>query len=607
MDNLLKAWWEGGFHQDRRRKDHIFLMSKASRAFKAASRPLAQIAHGMRSGARKANARTDIVSPQLCDSDDALARLAPSLQKYKGCTIIDINPGIGLWSSKIHDIVKPRQHILAELPSSPFLAHLEPLVKQPSSRYKLVELPPLEAWESERYVADGLLPAFDTQHSTEPNQSILFLANTAYPSGRRRAYPRTHLKVLSWATDMASRINFHAGGPVRMLLWCPEKEATPILPPNLTLRTKMSLLLEMTCEIEEIVSADQSLAYKQKKRDQVLERFSGKRVAKLMEESGVSTPPGRETSVQAQIREAVGESNSEGAGSEENATSTRTRGWHQELEVLRQEFQDVPSSPKGKYMGLSKELLENPKFARFLALDRNLRHAQKRTGLVQDLVQEQAEIDALDLQAHDPNMEESQRITALAKLEQRKKQLRERLDNTKGKITRDEFEFFRDDKKAYSLNPPLLLWDRRSAEPLKAYKEEFYPEVNLCLLDIQPRHPIPYPMTGGQLMFLRMLMTTLWYKQKDNLTVLDRIAPGAFDAVTSKVPALTDPTRGGERDIRDLSIQRLTPEMAYGLTKAWFDWPLRPNLADLLHRGGLADDELEPDDAAFDDGAMPRH
>ncbi|KAL8849821.1 MAG: hypothetical protein Q9221_005237 [Calogaya cf. arnoldii] len=581
-------------------------MSKAIKAFKATSRPLAQIAHAVRPGAHKRIARTDIVSPQLCD--DALGRLAPSLQKYKGCTIIDINPGIGLWSSKIHDMVKPCQHILAEPPSSPFLPHLEPLVKQPSSRYKLVELPPFEAWQSERYVADGLLPAFDTQHSTEPNQSILFLANTAYPASRRRAQPRTHLKVLSWATDMASRTNFHAGGPVRMLLWCPEKEATPLLPPNLTLRTKTSLLLEMTCEIEEIVSADESLARKQKKRDQVLERISGKRVAKLMEESGVSTPPGRETSVQAQIREAVGEPNSAGAGSEEDATSTRTRSWHQELEVLRQQFQDVPqSASKRRYVGLSKELLENPKFVRFKELERNSRHAQKRTELVQDLVQEQAEIDALDLRAHDPNMEESQRTIALAKIEQKKKQLQERLDNTKGRVTRDEFEFFRDDKKAYSLNPPLLLWDRRSAEPLKAYKEEFYPEKNLCLLDIQPRHPIPYPMTGSQLMFLRMLITSLWYRQKDNLTVLDKIAPGAFDAVTSKVPALTDPARGGERDIRDLSIHRLTPEMVYGLTKAWFDWPLRPNLADLLHRGGLAADELEADDAEFDDGAMPRN
>lgn len=144
------------------------------------------------------------------------------------------------------------------------------------------------------------------------------------------------------------------------------------------------------------------------------------------------------------------------------------------------------------------------------------------------------------------------------------------------------------------------MWDRRTAEPMKAYKEEFYPQKNLCLLDIQPRHPLPYPMTQAQLLLLRMLTTTIWLGGSDNLTHLDRIAPGAFNALTSRVPSLTDPTRGGERDIRDLPIDRLTPEMAYGLVKAWLDWPFRPNLGDLIHRGSLVDD------LDSDDGGIPR-
>ncbi|KAL8751908.1 MAG: hypothetical protein Q9199_006108 [Rusavskia elegans] len=573
-----------------------------ARAFQAASNPFVRLAKSLRSNLPNVKSRTDVVSPQLCD--DALARLAPSLQKYKGCTIIDINPGIGLWSSKIHDIVKPRQHLLAEPPSSPFLRHLEPLVKEPSSRYKLLDWPQLEAWEPDRYVAEGLLPAFNAQDSTGPNRSILFLANTAFSAHRYSgsAIPRTHVKLLYWASDIANGATFHAGGPVRMLLWCPEKDSTSILPRTIRYRTKISLLMEMTCQIEEIVGSDESVSAKQPKRNQIVELDSGKRVAKLLEESGVSIPPGRETDLQKQVREAVGRSKSKGAGGEAEATSTRARGWHEELEDLREKFKDVPKGSKGRHIlrKLPKKIVEDPKFARFLELERNFKHVQKQTTLIEGLLQEQAEIDALDLEAHAPDLTDPQRTAALDKLQQQKKQLQERLDNTKGHATRDEFEFFKHDRKAYSSNPPLLMWDHRRAEPLKAYKEEFYPERNLRLLDIQPRHPLPYPLTSAQLLFLRMLTTALWHNRGDNLTVLDRIAPGAFAAVTPKVPSLTDPTRGGERDILDLTIHRLTPEMAYGLTKAWFDWPLRPNLGDLIHRGSLVDD------VQADEGALPR-
>ncbi|KAL8994576.1 MAG: hypothetical protein Q9169_005494 [Polycauliona sp. 2 TL-2023] len=562
--------------------------------------PLARITRSLRSHVPNVKSRTDIVSSQLCD--DALARLATSLQQYKGCTIIDINPGIGLWSSKIHEIVKPRQHILAEPPSSPFRSQLKPLIEQTSSRYKLVDYDNVEAWEPDRYVAEGLLPPLDLQKSTEPNRSILFLANTAYAAPRSHTSPiaRAHVKLLHWASDIANRATFHAGGPVRMLVWCPEKEATSILPRTLRHRSKLSLMLEMTCHIEEIVASDELISAKQKKRDPITELESGKRVATLMEESGDVVPPGRETSLHKQIREALDRSKSEGNKGTDDSTPTRTRGWHEELEYLRRKFKDMPKDSKGRFIikGQPKEILEDTKFRRFLELERNSRHYQKVSGVIEGLLQEQAEIDALDLQAYDPKLkDESQRTATLATIQQKKQQLRKRLDDLKNPANRDEFKFFKHDRKAFSSNPPLLMWDHRRAEPLKSYKEEFYPQKNLCLLDVQPRSPLPYPLTSTQIMYLRMLTTALWHNGSDRLTVLDRIAPGAFDAVVSNVPALTDPARGGERDILDLPINRLTPEMAHGLTKAWLDWPFRPHLGDLILKGSFVDDDAGEDSA----------
>ncbi|KAL8912943.1 MAG: hypothetical protein Q9171_002142 [Xanthocarpia ochracea] len=541
-----------------------------------APNPLTRIARKLRSNLHNVRSRIDIVSPQLCD--DALGRLAPSLQKHRG--------------------FQPRKHVLAEPPSSPFIPHLEQLTKQQSSRYQLVDWPQIEAWGPDRYVAEGLLPALDGRGSTEPNRSILVLANTALSAIRpeRGRFPRTHFRLLCWANDMASSTTFHAGGPVRMLLWCPEKDATTIVPRTIQYRSKLSILMEMTCHVEEIVSSDESVIGKQKKRDQVTELNSGKRVAKLMEDSGITIPPGRETDLHKQVNEEISRSKSDNAGQGLEFTSIRARSWHEELEDLREVFKDI-ELPRSKFSSgrrflknVPKEIIEDPRFTRFLQLERNLKHVQKRTGLIEGLLQEQAQIDALDLQAHALDSKDPQRTATLAEVQQKKTQLQERLDDLKGQNTRNEFEFFKHDRKAYESNPPLLMWDHRSAEPMKAYKEEFYPAKNLCLLDIQPRHPFPYQLTGEQLMFFRVLTNTLWHTGWDNLTGLDRIAPGAFDAVTSKVPSLTDPTRGGERDLHDLPICRLTPEMAYELTKAWLDWPLRPNLGDLLHRGSLIDD-----------------
>ncbi|KAL8801923.1 MAG: hypothetical protein Q9182_004157 [Xanthomendoza sp. 2 TL-2023] len=522
--------------------------------------------------------RIDIVSPQLCD--DALGRLLPSLRKYHGCTIIDINPGVGLWSSKIHDIVRPRKHILAEPSASAFASCLEPLIKQKDSRYHLLDWRQRDTWSPDRFVAEGLLPALNTHDPKEHNRSILILVNTAVARHKGQP-PKTLLKLLDWANDIMDGSGFYAGGPVRVLLWCPQKEANTVLPRTIQYRTKLSLLLEMTCDIEEIVGSRESIALKVKKRDPAVEMESANRVARQMQKSGVTIPPGRETELHKQVQEALAQSESEDITREMETAPMRARSWHMELQDLRQTFKGLkqgngPAKPPPGFR-------RDPAYYRFLVLDKHFKHFQKRAVLIEELLQDQSQIDALDLQAHDPSQKEPQRTAILAEIQNRQEKLRERLENQAGPLGRGEFQFFKHERKAYAQDPPLLMWDHRSAEPLQAHKEEFYPAKHLCLLDIEPRHPLPYPMTLPERDLFLILTTQVWHNPRANLKVLDQIAPGAFDAVTPKVPSLRDPTRGGERDLLQLPIYRLTPEMAHGLTKAWSDWPFGPNLAELMH------------------------
>ena len=59
---------------------------------------------------------------------------------------------------------------------------------------------------------------------------------------------------------------------------------------------------------------------------------------------------------------------------------------------------------------------------------------------------------------------------------------------------------------------------------------------------------------------------------------LNKLAPGAFEALASKVPALRDPRKGGRRDIDFVRNRTLTPEVFHGLALAWDQWLFMPGL-----------------------------
>ncbi|KAL8836752.1 MAG: hypothetical protein Q9170_002781 [Blastenia crenularia] len=565
---------------------------KSSTFRKAAQKVRAKIYSD--SGTRNQARRVDIVSPHLCD--DALKRLSPSLRAYEGCTIIDVNPGLGLWSSKVHEIVKPRKHFLAEPPASPYLSHLEPLANQQESRYHLLDWSNEDLWKPDRYVAEGLMPAMDSLDSKKTNQPILLLYNTTVPLANMS--PRSKdksgdIKLDDWGKEVMFNSGFHTGGPVRMLMWGTDKLMSHVLPRTTALRTKLSLKLEMTSYVEQVVSADEPLpATNTKLRPWAIDLMSGQQVVRRMQDAGIVVPETRQTALYQKARERLLQSQGSDGGSQSAEIGAQLRGWHQELNNLMQRFENGEfAQAEGTNAGEPRQRFPRgtkpkptPEFARLVQLERNLTHNHNRAKATEELLQEQAEIDSLDVQAFQSRLENPQQAALEAELQERKEKLRERVKNSAGKHIRMEFERFRHDRKAYNQDPPLLMWDQRKAEPLKAYKQEFSTDNCLGLLDIEPRKPLRYPMTMNQEKLFSVLMNNLFVRGTDNLSALNHVAPGAYEAITPKVPALTDPTRGGERDLRDLQITRLTPEMAYGLVMAWLEWPFKPTLTELLHQ-----------------------
>ena len=133
---------------------------------------------------------------------------------------------------------------------------------------------------------------------------------------------------------------------------------------------------------------------------------------------------------------------------------------------------------------------------------------------------------------------------------------------------------------------PLLQRDRRSYEPLKADIVEFWPRMELMLIDMVPSsRDISVPGLAGAheaRTVNREILKKLFEKRNSSLEVgLDRLGPNAAQDLIPMVPALADARKGGRLNPRRLKIRQLTDDMMEALTKAFIEWPFRPSTLEL--------------------------
>jgi transcription factor 1 len=143
----------------------------------------------------------------------------------------------------------------------------------------------------------------------------------------------------------------------------------------------------------------------------------------------------------------------------------------------------------------------------------------------------------------------------------------------------DRIDLYGDDDRAFHRDHPLLNWDRRPYEPLPASSNDFLSSHPFALIDFQPRH-IP----AGHPHFLTETLLSHLYTQPSApiAKVLDTIAPSASDWVVPRVPELSDPSKGGRRNLEEMRVRMLTPEMVSKIVRVWKEWPFAPSEAELL-------------------------
>lgn len=377
-------------------------------------------------------------------------------------------------------------------------------------------------------------------------------------------------------------------------MWMPDSEKHIILPRTISLRRKLSIDVEMVCNVEEIAGGgiDTQIATL---RETFLDFESSKRVAEKMEIQDIQPPCSRQDVAQKQVYGDLlnpAEDTTKALGVRHVMTTGPRRQWHNELKQLEQDYRDGkflqydPSLSPTRERPKDRRTTLSPEYFRLTRLRSEFKLQEKFRIKVDELIEEQDDIDRLHFGILNKAHNEPERQGTLAELQGRAAAFKTHLENLPKRV-RDTLKNSIDNRRAFAKDPPLLMWDRRTAEPLIVHEDEFFKPTQLALLDFRPISPTPYPITSAQSAIFDLIMGGLLNHPNDTIYCLNSLAPGAADAIVPHVSALQDLKRGGRYDLSDFRIRCFTPEMIYGIVQAWEKWPFKPPVS---HMAAMSQD-----------------
>ncbi|OAA65370.1 rRNA adenine dimethylase-like protein [Niveomyces insectorum RCEF 264] len=528
--------------------------------------------------------RVNIVSEKLCD--DTLAYIKPSLQRHLGCDIIDLYPGAGLWSSKLHEALQPRSHILLEPDEAVYRPFLEPLLAKPNTT-----LIPKSGiiWRELNSVLDHTHLPHQLERpagASEPpqrNDTLLVTANLAFHPKRRFAMfeSLTQLVLYQFISSIRAASLFGKYGLVRMFVWVEGSDRHALLARSCQRRRRLAIDAELaTDSVTEVAGPDDFSQWFV--RDQGLDMASCRRVAARMASANVHVPPGRESKALRAVQ-AAGEDD----GSTPDAQpAVFARPWKEEYRSMAAQFQ------AGKFT------TKSPEHRRLLQLQYRGNREAKVADAVHTLLQKRDELAAA--------YESSDSPTKVAALKRREAKWNAEVDALPAS-SRKEFILHRDNLHLFQQDPPVLAWDRREIEPLLVQDTEFFPNAPCALLDIQPKamHPLlramgPASSRSGDM--FEMILRGMMAMGADPVSKsIETIWPGAAEGVLPHCPSLRNRSDGGMPvgGYAELSARSLNEKQWTELLDAWMRWPFRPSLSELVARSAEEGD-METEDELGD-------
>ena len=526
-----------------------------------------------------------------------------TLEKYKGCDILDLNPGACLWSQKLHDFLQPRTHVLLESTPSLYSEFHDPLLEQPGSKYKLFQGNLIEKDTFDRLFESGILPHQkpldpQTPEGKQFNNTLLVTGSLMWdPPATGMGFDSIGKQMLTMITDSArSNQRYHQAGPVRSLLWMTEDDFRSAIPRSHYKYSKFTFVMNYLAKNVQVVTPEhqpKGTGGATIGRTPQYEIQSVIRAMRRGRESGMELPPHRRENIH-DFADEIARQNVEQGKDPEARLSVKEIGefldqqvragkpahgidWEQNIRnsksMMAVEKDATIISVAAKRAAGAKILTskwrENSRMIRMTA-------ALVRSGLKKRMsaerIADQGEA-LFDRECEVIAMEEGpEKEAAKAELEN----MDAELDAATRASHHAPYDPASELTERISLKSPVprLQWDDRPYEPLVMQKIEVWPRNRVCLLDSEP-YPVPADEDPGRYFWVFDFVVGLF--QNPNMSVtraLDALQPGAASLVDD-VASLRDPKRGGRWNLDHLKVSMLTNEMISDLYQAYQDWPFK--------------------------------
>lgn len=542
-------------------------------------------------------------------ADDALNVLAPSLEVFHGCHILDISPGPGLWSSKVHELLKPQTHLLLEPDKDAYMPFLRPLLEAPHSKYKYLATSlfsfnkPASIYHLDKIWDMINTPRGDSERGN-PTTRVLILANlstikTAPAADLPASRSPSEAFLYNYALGLVHRCGLHEAGSARLLAWVLDADRGNILPRSLSGRFfATGRTLEELCEVGEVVGSGE---LPKPRRPAKYDLQSVVDTARRMRENGIAISAGRQTALLQRADRCV-------LDSSDPALKAGRALPHEpdltgQLEELRSMERDWSETVSRLPQRRGKRTKGWPSY----------KPIHERRRMLDDYIDKESQSPVTGaffehLAMTETKLNQMERDYAGSEADTASKAaLKLEMDKLAGflgaeydALTTKErrlVSFLADNHGAFHSDPPRLAWDRRQREPLSTDHSEFWPDTHrLSLLDIQPR---PRPSSLGAALiqepFVRVLLSEGLLPVAQ---ALERIAFGAAEAILPRCAAVRDPLRGGRLHLRFLRCRMLTSEMVEEMLREWQVWPFKRSNDELSHmksKGESGGESFAPD------------
>jgi len=469
---------------------------------------------------------------------------------YTNTNIVDMNPGLGVFSQSLYERLQPRSHILLE-PDNRYHERLTDL----RADYPNMSLVNLNGYNWDTYNmlfgTGPFLPPTFSEHYTPPsiqtlpieegiNRDLLFVGNLTRISDARRVMSQLlqTCYLYSWIQQF---------GRVRFVLWMQADDKERIIPQVLQARARPSVVADGCCDVTEIASSGG------------IRTGRGFQASALPRTEVISTRrpvTKRPDSVDGRLRQKVAKDVEKLEKwyvfqKQRGPKAVKTGQRVADLEVL------VTAGIRSYLAHRNHEVFTNDTYAD-VPLPELLKRFKATEGVPPPPV------------TNDPDDITPEQRDAFAEFEE------QYLVPGTGALA--QAKSIEDEQYARALSPPLLQgWDPRNATPVHIdVGEDVYPPRPLALIDFRPklvdeyfRHEDPEVLNKRFLTFDWITRCLFTLRAQSVTIALKSLVPGG-EYLLDEIPDGRGKALGKKR-VRCLLVDELVD-----LSKAWDSWPFKP-------------------------------